>query len=87
LFASLVASGDLTPILRAGYFASYNKPYFEEIYNVSRYPEFVAKHGVGFSYQLAPRAEIFRRDQSKALNLNVLKLLFFVRCKILFPGC
>lgn len=27
----LVASGDLTPILRAGYFASYNKPYFEEV--------------------------------------------------------
>jgi hypothetical protein len=75
----LVVSDDLSPILRAGYFASYNIPFFEQIYNQSGYPEFVAKHGVEFSYQLAPRAEIFRRDQTKVNALNPFVRLGFCR--------
>jgi hypothetical protein len=71
----LVVSDDLSPILRAGYFASYNIPFFEQIYNQSGYPEFVAKHGVEFSYQLAPRAEIFRRDQTKVTDIESLKYM------------
>jgi hypothetical protein len=68
----LVVSDDLTPILRTGYFASYNVPFFEEIYNLSGYPEFVAKNGIEFSYQLAPRAEIFRRDETKVVDVESL---------------
>ena len=40
----------------------------QQIYNLSGYPEFVKKHGLLYSYQLAPRAEIFRRDQGKVVN-------------------
>lgn len=69
----LVASGDQTEILRAGYWPSYNVPFYEEIYNLSGYPEFVKKHGPSRSYQLAPRAEIFRRDQGLVKNLTSMK--------------
>ncbi|XP_062522437.1 phospholipase B-like [Corticium candelabrum] len=71
----LVVSTDVTPVLRAGYFASYNVPFSEEIYNRSGYPAFVAKHGPEFSYSLAPRAKIFRRDQSKVVDIESLKHL------------
>ena len=64
LFSSYVASGDQTPILRTGYWASYNTPFYEYVYNVSGYPELVKKYGPEYSYQLAPRAKIFRRDES-----------------------
>lgn len=37
---------------------------------MSGYPEFVKMHGQSFSYQLAPRAKIFRRDQSTVRNYN-----------------
>ncbi|KAL3876032.1 hypothetical protein ACJMK2_033919 [Sinanodonta woodiana] len=68
-----VVAGDTTPILRTGYWPSYNIPYFEEIYNKSGYPDFVARHGIDFSYQLAPRAKIFRRDQGKVVDMATMK--------------
>lgn len=33
------------------------------------------KHGVEFSYQMAPRAEIFRRDQGKVVDLESFKAI------------
>ncbi|ESO88915.1 hypothetical protein LOTGIDRAFT_205711 [Lottia gigantea] len=69
----LVSSTDVTPILRTGYWPSYNVPFFEEVYNKSGYPEFVAKHGIDLSYQLAPRAKIFRRDEGKVTDLETFK--------------
>lgn len=68
-----VAAGDQTPILRTGYWPSYNVPFYEDIYNMSGYPEFVAQHGMDNSYQLAPRAKIFRRDQGKVVDLESMK--------------
>ncbi|KAL5516228.1 hypothetical protein EMCRGX_G001509 [Ephydatia muelleri] len=65
-----VASGDQTPILRTGYWASYNTPFYEYVYNVSGYPELVKKYGPEYSYQLAPRAKIFRRDESNVTDLE-----------------
>eukprot|EP00731_Ephydatia_muelleri_P001270 Em0001g1270a len=65
-----VASGDQTPILRTGYWASYNIPFYEYVYNVSGYPELVEKYGPDYSYQLAPRAKIFRRDESKVQDMT-----------------
>ena len=62
---SYVASGDQTSILRTGYWASYNVPFYEYIYDVSGYPELVKKYGPDFSYQLCPRAKIFRRDEPR----------------------
>ncbi|XP_067030822.1 phospholipase B-like 1 isoform X2 [Acropora muricata] len=69
----LVVSSDQTEILRAGYWPSYNVPFHEQIYNLSGYPEFVKKHGLSHSYQLAPRAEIFRRDQGKVTDMASMK--------------
>ena len=37
---------------------------------MSGYPEVVAKHGPEFSYQLAPRAKIFRRDQGSVVDMT-----------------
>jgi len=71
----LVVSGDITKELERGYFASYNVPYFDEIYNMSGYPSVVAKYGYDQSYQLAPRAKIFRRDQTMVTDLSSLKRL------------
>jgi len=71
----LVVSGDQTEILRKGYWSSYNVPFYEEIYNLSGYPEFVKKHGISYSYQLAPRAMIFRRDQGKVVDIESMKHL------------
>jgi len=71
----LVVSGDITKELERGYFASYNIPYFDQIYNLSGYPAIVAKYGYSQSYQLAPRAQIFRRDQTMVTDLSSLKQL------------
>ena len=61
----LVVGKDVTAELERGYWPSFNVPYHEEIYVASGYPEVDAKAGaLPFTeYQMAPRAQIFRRDQ------------------------
>jgi len=71
----LVEFGDVTVQLERGYWPSYNVPYFETIYNISGYPEMVAKYGTGASYQLCPRAQIFRRDQGSVVDLDSFKAI------------
>lgn len=46
------------------YWASYNIPSFESVFNASGLPGLVAQYGDWFSYDRSPRAQIFRRDQS-----------------------
>ena len=58
-----------------GYWPSYNVPFYESVYNQSGYPDFVKKHGTDFSYQLAPRAKIFRRDQGKVVDMTTMKAI------------
>ena len=58
-----VESGDQTDILREGYWASYNVPFYEDIYYRSGYAAAEEKTGTNV-YQLGPRPKIFRRDQS-----------------------
>lgn len=67
---TLIVSGDQTDILTAGYWPSYNVPFYEEVYNLSDYDKHSAKFGDELSYQLASRAKIFRRDQSKVTDMN-----------------
>ncbi|GFO04642.1 phospholipase b-like [Plakobranchus ocellatus] len=69
----MVESRDLTHVLRSGYFASYNIPYFDNIYNMSGYPSMADVLGHHVSYDLAPLAKIFRRDQSKVKTLQDMK--------------
>ena len=66
---------DFTEVLSRGYFASYNVPALEFIYNVSAYPAQVKKYGASASYQLAPRATIFRRDQDTVVDLDSFKAI------------
>jgi len=68
-----VVSGDVTNELERGYWPSYNVPYFPFIYNISGYPAIVDKYGPDVSYQLCPRAKIFRRDQGKITDFDSLK--------------
>lgn len=55
-----------------GYWPSYNVPFYEEVYNMSGYPD-KAKLSTDFTYQLAPRAKIFRRDEGKVVDMESLK--------------
>lgn len=56
-----------------GYWPSYNVPFFETIYNLTGYAAFAEKFGTDFSYQLAPRAKIFRRDQASVNSLATMQ--------------
>ena len=75
VMCSLVAADDETAILRDGYWASYNIPFFEVVYNMSGYPEVVAREGPDASYQLCPRAKIFRRDESKVTDMESMQYI------------
>jgi len=73
----LIISQDMTPTLQStGYWASYNIPYFEQIYNTSEYPKMVAKYGSQYSYTNCARGEIFKRDVPlKANDMEILRML------------
>eukprot|EP00483_Globobulimina_turgida_P001708 UN01710 len=66
----LVAGQDMTDIVERGYWGSYNVPAIEEIYIRSGYPGLVEKFGPQESYDLAPRARIFRRDANSVSDLE-----------------
>lgn len=76
-------AADTTQELERGYWPSYNIPYFSEVYNKTGYPDlqahFRARGGdyvglaTGLSYQVAPRAKIFRRDSGTVNDLWDLK--------------
>lgn len=75
---------DTTETLERGYWPSYNVPYFKDIYTKSGYPTMTARFVddankgnktaqdivAGLNYQLAPRAQIFRRDQGKVVDFT-----------------
>ncbi|XP_064627540.1 phospholipase B-like 1 [Lineus longissimus] len=67
---TLVEYADQTNILRNGHWPSYNVPFYEKVYNMSGYPETVARRGLDYSYQMAPRAKIFRRDADKVTDMK-----------------
>eukprot|EP00463_Aulacantha_scolymantha_P000189 TRINITY_DN1106_c0_g1_i1.p1 TRINITY_DN1106_c0_g1~~TRINITY_DN1106_c0_g1_i1.p1 ORF type:complete len:236 (+),score=20.65 TRINITY_DN1106_c0_g1_i1:140-847(+) len=71
----LVFGGDTTENLQRGYWPSYNKPYWPEVYEKSGYPAVVAKYGPEHSYDLAPRAKMFRRDHPMSHDMDGLKRL------------
>ncbi|XP_074015954.1 putative phospholipase B-like 2 [Numenius arquata] len=67
----LVVVADETELLyQQGYWASYNLPFFEEIFNASGNPELVRKYGDWFTYDKNPRAQIFRRNQTLVHDLD-----------------
>eukprot|EP01099_Mayorella_cantabrigiensis_P006201 TRINITY_DN5130_c0_g1_i1.p1 TRINITY_DN5130_c0_g1~~TRINITY_DN5130_c0_g1_i1.p1 ORF type:complete len:299 (-),score=70.55 TRINITY_DN5130_c0_g1_i1:129-1025(-) len=68
-----VHSADQTTILGFGYWPSYNIPFYSDIYKKSGYPAVIEKYGTDYTYDLAPRAKIFRRDQTSVKDLQSLK--------------
>ncbi|XP_023597361.1 phospholipase B-like 1 isoform X1 [Trichechus manatus latirostris] len=70
-----VEYSEQTEILRRGYWPSYNIPFHEKIYNWSGYPLLVQKLGMDYSYEMAPRAKIFRRDQGKVTDMASMKYI------------
>ncbi|KAM8824206.1 phospholipase B-like 1 isoform 2-T2 [Synchiropus picturatus] len=69
----LVEFSDQTETLRRGYWPSYNIPFHRKIYQRSGYQPMWEKFGDDFSYDLCPRAKIFRRDQARVEDLDSLK--------------
>lgn len=69
----IVVGSDQTDALRLGYWASFNVPYFKDVYNHMGYPSMVKLHGNYFTHDLCPRAQIFRRDQGNVKDLDSLK--------------
>ncbi|XP_068167042.1 putative phospholipase B-like 2 [Antennarius striatus] len=57
-------------LLKKGYWASYNIPYYVEIFNASGCNELVEKYGSWFSLEQNPRAQIFRRNQTAIKDVD-----------------
>ncbi|XP_072839771.2 putative phospholipase B-like 2 [Pogona vitticeps] len=75
----MILADDKTQLLyEEGYWASYNVPYFKEIFNASGLPQLVQKYGDWFSYEKTPRAQIFRRNQTLVRDLgSMIQLMRF----------
>ena len=53
--------------------------FFEAISTISDQASMIKKYGPWFDYKLNPRAQIFKRDQSKVIDLKtMLKLMRLV---------
>uniref|UniRef100_H3AVI6 Phospholipase B-like n=1 Tax=Latimeria chalumnae TaxID=7897 RepID=H3AVI6_LATCH len=78
--ARQVAVADKTQeLLQKGYWASYNIPYFEEIFNASGIPELVQKYGDWFTFDKNPRAQIFHRNQTLVKDMDsMIRLMSFL---------
>jgi len=72
---SRATSADVTQYLERGDWRSYNVPFFLDIYNISMYPQTVTAQGTDQSYDLAPRAKIFRRDVGNVVDMESFQYL------------
>ena len=62
-------SSDQTQVLREmGYWASYNRAFYPEVFKRSGAEEMVQNYGEWFSYSKTPRAKIFKRDQGNVVD-------------------
>lgn len=64
---------DMTKILiKQSYWPSYNLPYFQDIYQISKTDEMFKKFGEHYSYEKCARAQIFNRDHHKVMNMTTM---------------
>lgn len=71
-----VTSADKTDVLNTEtYWASYNLPYFTNVYDVSGNLEQYVLYGDFYSYTNYSRAEIFRRNHSDVVDLDSMKAM------------
>ncbi|KAI2661049.1 hypothetical protein H4Q32_030073 [Labeo rohita] len=67
----MIITADKTEeLFQTGYWASYNIPYFEKVFNASGGQELVQKYGSWFSFTDNPRAQIFRRNQTLVTDIE-----------------
>eukprot|EP00743_Colponemidia_sp_Colp-15_P001105 GILK01001216.1.p1 GENE.GILK01001216.1~~GILK01001216.1.p1 ORF type:complete len:615 (-),score=92.05 GILK01001216.1:69-1868(-) len=67
-------SADVTDRLRQnGYWASYNIPYFSNVYEGMGYPSKALKKKTAYSYTSCPRAQLFAREQATIFNTEDMK--------------
>ncbi|XP_022373191.1 putative phospholipase B-like 2 isoform X2 [Enhydra lutris kenyoni] len=66
----VVVADKTSELYQKTYWASYNLPYFESVFNASGMQALVAQYGDWFSYDGSPRARIFRRNQSLVHDLD-----------------
>lgn len=58
-----------------GYWASFNIPYFPEIYNITGWPATVKEEGTEASWENNSRAKLFKRLHTSVNGLNDMKVL------------
>ncbi|KAF7709810.1 putative phospholipase B-like 2 [Silurus meridionalis] len=67
----MIRTADKTEELyNTSYWASYNIPYFDEVFNASGGPDLVKKYGSWFSFNGNPRAQIFQRNESLVTDME-----------------
>uniref|UniRef100_A0A8C6FRD0 Phospholipase B-like n=1 Tax=Moschus moschiferus TaxID=68415 RepID=A0A8C6FRD0_MOSMO len=66
----VVVADRTSELYQKTYWASYNIPSFESVFNASGLPALVAHYGDWFSYDGSPRAQIFRRNHSLVHDLD-----------------
>jgi len=66
-----VVAADVTNVLGYGYWPSYNVPYFPDVYNALGYQ--TAGDPSMNSYEHCARADIFRRDQTKVVDIATMR--------------
>ncbi|KAJ5072991.1 phospholipase b-like 1 [Anaeramoeba ignava] len=70
----ITLSKDVTSFVRDNlWFASYNIPYFPEIFEMTGYIQMVEKFGDWFSWEDCPRARILHRDHSEVVDFSTMK--------------
>ncbi|RHW72330.1 lysosomal/endosomal membrane protein p67 [Trypanosoma brucei equiperdum] len=71
-----ITSKDMTSVLNTtGYWASYNRPYFPNVYNLSGTLKMQEEYGDFYSYKNYSRARIFERDQGSVVDIESMKRL------------
>ncbi|XP_045152636.1 putative phospholipase B-like 2, partial [Echinops telfairi] len=66
----VVVADKTTELYKKTYWASYNLPSFEAVFNASGLQALVTRYGDWFSYDKSPRAQIFRRNQSQVHDME-----------------
>ncbi|PNJ82548.1 putative phospholipase B-like 2 isoform X2 [Pongo abelii] len=66
----VVVADKTSELYQKTYWASYNIPSFETVFNASGLQALVAQYGDWFSYDGSPRAQIFRRNQSLVQDMD-----------------
>ena len=75
----LTVSDDMTEYFKKGYWPSYNSAYFPKIRDLSGYEKQIQEHPElkdVLDYTSGARANIFRRDQAKVVDIESYKKMF-----------